>query len=153
MDKLRELEEKYIEERIAILQKLTDKYGEEVLNIAAEVKSKLEYSRAKDLFQKDIPVNMEKYYNYAFNEFENLKDSVEHEIVELTKNKLILKVHKCKYCDIYSKFSGNQIAKRTVCDMDLPITKALNESFTLERPSRKMDGDKFCTFIITKKEV
>jgi predicted ArsR family transcriptional regulator len=144
------LEEKYIEERVFILRKLAEIYGNQVFDIAAEEKKKLEEKRVIEKYKHLIPVNLKQYFQVAFNEFENINQLLSNEIIKIDENQLIVKVSNCNYCKMYSKFDGNIIGKKLVCNMDEVITKALNNEFTLERPKRRMDGDDFCIFEIKR---
>ncbi|SFS07527.1 L-2-amino-thiazoline-4-carboxylic acid hydrolase [Anaeromicropila populeti] len=152
MTEVEKLEKKYIEERVRIMKKLMEVYGEEVLEIAAAEKSKIEAERVKEKYKEYIPVNMKDYYKYAFNEFENLADLLGQEILKQTEDELIVKVSSCQYCSNYSSIPGGRmIGKKMICNMDAVITEALNEAFIVERPSRMMDGDEYCIFKILRK--
>lgn len=140
------LEQKYIEERVTMLKALVKEFGPSVLNKASEAKQELERKRVFENYASEIPVPLDRYTAIAFEDFENIDQQIKHEVLSQTESKLVIKVSSCNYCTTYRHLGAEEIGKAFVCNMDVPITQALNPDFKLRRPSRMMDGDPYCIF-------
>jgi hypothetical protein len=141
-----ETEKKYIEERIEILKALEKKFGEKVIDSAADAKKNLIRKRIKETYKEIIPVNMDQFYRIIFGDFEGINNIIDFTVLEKTKSCLKVRVNKCWYAEIYRKLKAADIGHKMVCMMDPVLNENLNPKIKMSRPKKIMLGDSFCIF-------
>ena len=85
-----DLEKKYIEERVRILKTLRNRFGDKVIEIAAEAKKKLMRPRICEKYKKELPVNMQRFFEIIFVDFEGIDRIIDFKVVKRSKGKLLL---------------------------------------------------------------
>jgi len=141
-----DLEKKYIEERVRILRTLQDCFGDKVIEIAAEAKKKLMGPRICEKYKKDLPVDMQKFFEIIFVDFEGIDRIIDFKVVKKSKRELEVKINRCWYAKTYRALEAADIGEKLVCDMDPEMNKALNPKIRMERPKKLMCGDNCCIF-------
>lgn len=141
-----DLEKKYIEERIRILQALRKHFGDSVIEIAARAKKKLMGPRIHEKYKKELPVNMQRFFEIIFGDFEGINRVIDFEVIKKTDKELEVKMNECWYAEIYRTLKAADIGEKLVCDMDSEMNKALNPKIKMERPKKLMCGDDYCIF-------
>lgn len=141
-----ELEKKYIEERVRILKALRERFGDEVINLASEEKKKLISSRICQEYKKEIPVDMQRFFEIIFRDFEGIERIIDFEVIKKSDKELEVKIKRCWYAEVYKALDAADIGEKLVCDMDPEMNRALNPKIKMERPKKLMCGDDRCIF-------
>jgi len=141
-----DLEKKYIEERVRILKALQEHFGDKVIEIAAEAKKKIMGPRIREKYKKELPVNIQRFFEIIFGDFEGIDRIIDFEVIKKTDKELEVRMNKCWYAKIYRALGAVDIGEKLVCDMDPEMNKALNPKIKMERPKKLMCGDDCCIF-------
>jgi hypothetical protein len=141
-----DLEKKYIEERICILKALQEHFGDKVIEIAAEAKKKIMGPRIRKKYEKELPVNMQRFFEIIFGDFEGIDRVIDFEVIKKTDKELEIRMNRCSYAETYRALGAADIGEKLVCDMDPEMNKALNPKIRMERPKKLMCGDDCCVF-------
>jgi len=141
-----DLEKKYIEERVRILRTLQDCFGDKVIEISAEAKKKLMGLRICEKYEKELPVNMQRFFEIIFGDFEGIDRIIDFEVEKKSKKELEAKINRCWYAETYRALEAADIGEKLICDMDPEMNKALNPKIRMERPKKLMCGDNCCIF-------
>jgi predicted ArsR family transcriptional regulator len=141
-----DLEKKYIEERIHVLKALQKQFGDKIIEIAAEAKKKLMEPRIRKKYKKELPVNMQRFFEIIFGDFEGIDRIIDFEVIKKTDKELEVRMNKCWYAEIYRSLGAADIGEKLICDMDPEMNKALNPKISMERPKKLMCGDDCCIF-------
>lgn len=141
-----DVEKKYIEERVCLLKALRDCFGNKVIEIAAKAKKELMGSRIRAEYEKELPVNMERFFEIIFGDFEGIDQIIDFRVLKQNKKELEVKINRCWYAETYRTLEAADIGEKLVCDMDPEMNKALNPKIKMERPKKLMCGDDCCIF-------
>ncbi|MFW9873166.1 MAG: L-2-amino-thiazoline-4-carboxylic acid hydrolase [Candidatus Thorarchaeota archaeon] len=153
-----------IEGLARVLPKLFNKYGEEMwevyFNEVLKMAEKTRQERRKEeleLFEKfslspqdlrDVAKweELVNEQNWKINEAFGLQDK---EIINATKNRLEMKVTRCRYAEIWKEFGFPEIGYQIHCRTDFAWWNrpAWNPNVRFEQPKTLMNGDKYCLFI------
>jgi hypothetical protein len=138
----KELETKYVEERVAILRHLRKIYGPTVIEEARKAKAEVICQRVKRCLPE--PADMERIYQFVFKEFEGVSEVIEYEIVERSPTFMKVKVTKCWWADLYQRLGAEDIGYELVCGMDFDWAPYLNPNLKFTRTKTLMQGDDYC---------
>lgn len=141
-----DLEKKYIEERVSVLRALQKRFGDKVIEIAAEAKKKLMGPRIRKEYKKELPVNMQRFFEIIFGDFEGIDRVIDFEVVKKTEKELEVRMNRCWYAKTYRALGAADIGEKLVCGMDPEMNRALNPKIKMERPKKLMCGDDCCVF-------
>ena len=141
-----DLEKKYIEERVRILKALQEYFGDKVIEIAAEAKKEIMGPRIREKYKKELPVNIQRFFEIIFGDFEGIDRIIDFEVIKRTDKELEVRMNKCWYATTYRALGAADIGEKLVCDMDPEMNKALNPKIKMERPKKLMCGDDCCIF-------
>ncbi|MEW6328695.1 MAG: L-2-amino-thiazoline-4-carboxylic acid hydrolase [Candidatus Micrarchaeota archaeon] len=141
-----ELERKYVEERVCILKALRKHFGDDVVEIAAQAKKELIARRIREQYAGEIPVDLRRFFEIIFGDFEGIERIIEFEVVKQSERELEVRIKRCWYAEIYRALGAADIGEKLVCDMDPAMNRALNPRIVMERPKKLMNGDECCVF-------
>ncbi len=141
-----DLEKKYIEERVHILKALRERFGDKIINLTSEAKKKLISSRIRQEYKNELPVDMQRFFEIIFRDFEGIKRIIDFEVVRKNDKELEVKIKRCWYAEIYRGLNAADIGEKLVCDMDPAMNRVLNPKIKMERPKKLMCGNDCCVF-------
>jgi len=128
-----------MEERAALLRKLIDRFGGEVLDVvsahtAERVRARLE---AEEVERRDLSAVMELLWD-------RISDVISFDVLERTPAALRIRVTRCPFAEEMRRLGATEIGDALYCAYDEGFCEGLNPAIRFERSKTLMAGDDCC---------
>jgi hypothetical protein len=134
----------HLTEQLAIIEKLTERFGEEVIESASSAKLAIHKTWMKDLSTGRPMQPSDAFRHSAFTVTSAEEGFLKYEVLEESDERFAVKITKCKYAEFYIEKGRPDIGYAMHCALDFGETEAFSAEIMLKRAKTLMQGDDYC---------